>query len=326
MFYTPAAFAVRLTGRWYMPNDNEAIATAAGSYIEIAFTGKMAVLHFDTAFVPHPRPHLWITVDNGAETEVPLDNYLRIKVSDDGQHIARIMYKGGVEVHHRWYQPLGGKIHFLGFEADGMGVLPEDNRRTIEFVGDSITEGVLVDAMYNPDNMRDQLNRPYQDDVTATYAYLTAERLNLRPLFMGYGAVGVTRGGCGSVPRAVEAYPFCFNDAPVSYPSPDYILINHGANDRRNPVKDYLEDYDELLTLIRLLHTKSKIICLSPFCGAFSEELPDFIENYNQRHRCDILFISSSGWVPEEPLHPLRDDHRIIADKLTAILKVKLSL
>lgn len=46
----------------------------------------------------------------------------------------------------------------------------------IEFVGDSITEGVLIDAECTIFT-NDQLNRPFEDDVTATYAWLTAEAL-----------------------------------------------------------------------------------------------------------------------------------------------------
>jgi putative glutamine amidotransferase len=38
-----------------------------------------------------------------------------------------------------------------------------------------------------------QEQRPFHDDVTATYAYLAAEALGLEPYIMGYGAVGVTR-------------------------------------------------------------------------------------------------------------------------------------
>ena len=70
--------------------------------------------------------------------------------------------------------------------------LPADERKTIEFVGDSITEGVLIDVdFYDKDSdfisSQDQNNRCYQDDVCATYAWQTAEALNLRPIFMGYG-------------------------------------------------------------------------------------------------------------------------------------------
>ena len=91
---------------------------------------------------------------------------------------------------HRWYQPLIGKISFCGFEAEKEGTLPMDFRKTIEFIGDSITEGVLVGEDYRVDSF-EQLNRVYQDDAMATYAYKTALALNLKPVIMGYGATGI---------------------------------------------------------------------------------------------------------------------------------------
>lgn len=91
---------------------------------------------------------------------------------------------------------------------------------------------------------------------------------------MGYGAVGITKSGCGSVPRAEEAYPYCFADMPMTYPNPPaYILINHGANDRGASAEEYITGYRRLLDLIRRTHPQAKLIALSAFCGAFAKEL-----------------------------------------------------
>ncbi len=324
MFYSFKDKSVDLTGRW-SELDNCATATAPGSSFRLAFKGTWVTLHFNTRANAHPYPHLWISVDGKTRTETAVSPFLRIETEDDGDHILTVTYKSAVEMHHRWYQPLIGKISFSGYEADGCGALPADTRKTIEFVGDSITEGVLVEE--RDYDMNDGMNnRPYQDDSTATYAYLTAKNLNLRSLHMGYGAVGVTKGGCGSVPKASEAYPFCFDGHKVIYPTPDYILINHGANDRGNGAEQYIKDYRKLLDVIRGINPESKIIALSAFCGAFPKELEKLIDEYNTENNCDILFIDSSGWVPLEPLHPLRDGHKIIAEKLTAVLKEKLDI
>ena len=47
---------------------------------------------------------------------------------------------------------------------------------------------------------------------------------------------------------------------------------------------------------------------------------------YNEENGDDIFFVDATLWVPLAPLHPLRDGHKIIAEKLTAILKEKLGL
>lgn len=335
MFISWQDEAVRLTGRWSrtytekrdvhkhaQDSSRFTTTTAAGSYFELAFEGTSAVLEFDLGLLAQPYPHLWISVDGGARIEVPVDRYLRVEAPNDGAHVVKVVYKGGVEMLPRWYGPLMGAISFIGAQAKAPAKLPEDNRRIIEFVGDSITEGVLTDADYSdtPANLIDQLNRPYQDDNSATYATLTAQALNLRPMYQAYGAVGLTRVGCGSVPRAGLIYPYVYDGMPYTGEKPDIILVNHGANDRGTTADEYIMRYGELIDLMREINPDAIIVCLSPFCGAYDSEIRAFVENYNAAHEKPIHFISSKGWVPLEPLHPLRDGHRTIADHLIPLL------
>ncbi|MBE6752131.1 MAG: hypothetical protein E7556_06340 [Ruminococcaceae bacterium] len=317
--------SIRLTGRWDTENKEYATATATGSYIEFCFKGNLATVIFNCDNNNYPYPHLWVQIDGGDYTEAVVDNYIKIRTKEDKEHTVKIIFKGTVEEFRRWYSPLESKISFCGVITDTPVKIKEDTRKTIEFVGDSITEGVLTDEDYYGENGENkfsigQFNRVYQDDVTATYAWLTAEKLNLRPVFMGYGAVGVTRSGMGAVPKADEAYPYNFDKSPITHKNCDYILINHGANDRFETVENYITNYKKLLDVIIKMNPKSKIISLSAFCGAFHEELGEFIKEYNQKNSTDIFYIDANGWVPPEPLHPDREGHRMIADKLIEIL------
>lgn len=317
--------SVRLTGRWDTSRPECAETTAPGAYLEFAFEGDMALVCFDIERNAEPYLHLWIEVDGGARVEAPIDRYLRIKTPNVGAHTCRIIFKGGTENDRRWFLPLTGKVTFLGVETEKPLPLKADNRKIIEFVGDSITEGVLIDTDYygdgEPHTYIDMLTRIYLDDVCATYAWLTAERLNLRPVFMGYGAVGVTRHGQGKVPAAPVAYPYNFENSPISFPHPDFVLINHGANDRGHTAEEYTEQYGKLLDTVRSMHPHAKCIALSAFCGGHHEALRDFIAEYNQKNHADVSFIDSFGWIPVEPLHPLRDGHKTVADHLTPLLE-----
>lgn len=314
--------SVRITGRWDRRSPEVITTTNTGGIIEAAFYGSTAVLHFDITTNEHPYPHLWIQVDNGAWVEAALAHYIRVTAAgdEDTLHQVKVIYKGAVEIQHRWYAPLIGKLTFKGIEVERPGVLFEDNRKVMEFVGDSITEGVLIDAEYQPYSFN-QHNRVYQDDVCATYAWLTAEKLNLRPRIMGYGAVGATKSGQGSVPRAALAYPFVYDGCPLEEPEPEYILINHGANDRKKTAEEYVEGYAELLKVIRCKNPNSQIICVSAFCGVHPEALKNLVDRINQEFGDTIEFIDSTGWIPEEPLHPLRDGHKIVAENLAERLK-----
>ena len=57
----------------------------------------------------------------------------------------------------------------------------------IEFIGDSITEGILIDPDQHYDDAAPSVDdRALQDDSTASYAWLTAQALGMRPVIMGY--------------------------------------------------------------------------------------------------------------------------------------------
>lgn len=315
--------AVRLTGRWSRTNAGLAVATTTGAYLEIAFRGEMALMHFDMNYAETPVPHLWIQVDDGAMTEAPVDRHMRIQASGRGNHVVRVIFKSAVEAYHRWYAPLSGRVAFQGVDVEARGELAEDPRPIIEFVGDSITEGILIDVDYSgtPAYSPEVLNRVYQDDVCAAYAWLTAETLNLRPIIMGYGAVGLTRSGSGNVPRVGVAYPQVFDGCPYAGEHPNIVVINHGANDSASTPDRYIARYGELVDLIREIHPEAKIVCLSAFCGNFAADLDAFVQRYNETHDTPIYFINSTGWVPREPLHPLRAGHRAIAAHLSEALR-----
>jgi len=319
MFFGVCDKSVRMTGRWNI-TENAATATAPGSMIEIAFSGKNIVLHFDVTTNIHPYPHLWIVVDDQVKVETAVDHVLRIETMTDGKHIVKVIFKGAVEIQHRWYAPLIGKVTFTGYDADESTELPDDNKKIIEFIGDSITEGVLVDAFYEYEAYN-QNNRPRQDDATATYAYLTAMALNMRPVIIGYGAVGTTKSGQGSVPKASESYPYNYAGSPAKPSGASVIVINHGANDRGASAERYIAGYRDLLEEVIKLNPDTPIVVLSAFYNVHVPQLKVFVAEYNKEHMADIKFIDSSGWIPKEPLHPLRDGHRIVSEHLVEELK-----
>ena len=315
----PVEQSTRFVGRWIVAN-NMAKTTAPGAYFDLAFSGQELILHFETKWLLPPAPHLWIQVDDGARVEVPIDKHLRVWAQPTGNHVARVIFKSANEMAHRWHEPFGGGVEFLGYDADAPGKLPECRaRKTIEFVGDSITEGILIDESLG-DGIK-WFGRSYQDDVTAGYAWLTAEALDLEPYFMGYGGVGVTKGGSGGVPRAQDAYPYCYAGAPVPYTHPDYILINHGANDRFSTTESFCDGYQELLDTVTGRNPDSRIIVLAPFCGAHEDALEMLVSNYKARTHRDITFIRTTNWIPKEPLHPDRKGHREVSGRLVSELR-----
>lgn len=323
MFIPYSDSAVRLTGRFYQEK-NAVSTTACGSQIEAAIDGDWAILYFDMTDLIPSYPQIYIQIDNGDLVGATVGSRIYLRMNEKKEHIIKIIFKGACEKQNRWYEPVQAKISFEGLEAENAGTLNEDNRKTITFIGDSITEGILIHPEQTPykDNFKD---RVYQDDVTRTYAWLIAKHFNLRPTFCAYGAVGMTKSGSGEVPKFNESYPWCVEGKEWVDPyAPDYIMINHGCNDRGHTAEEYVEEYEKCLDMLRNRYPNVKIIMLSAFIGAHAEELKAFHKEYIEKTGADITFIDSTGWVPEKPTHPLVEGHKTIArrliDKLTKIL------
>ena len=313
--------SIRYIGRWIC-GEYAAVTTSPGASLEIAFQGDYCELLFDVKLNAEPFPHIYIQLDDGAKIETRIDHYIRVDGIDDGNHVLRVIFKSAVEDQQRWYEPLVGKLAFMGAEASGEGALPEDKKGIIEFIGDSITEGIWVDEYKMPYGARsNHRNMVFENDSTATYAYLTAEALGMKPWIMGYGSVGITKAGGGGVPKASEAYPYCYYQNPVTPVDAEVIVINHGANDYLVSAEEYTKGYEMFLDMVRVIHPSAIIVALSAFCGCYSAELGKMVEEYNQNRSDNIRYIDTSGWIPNVPLHPTREGHKIVAQKLVKILK-----
>lgn len=318
MFITNPHPSIRPTGRWHTEN-SRITSTANGSYFEIACEGEMIVLHFDMQDHVEPRPQLWISADGGPRVLSEVTPFLRLQFADAGRHEIRVVIKSTKEMANRWYAPLQSKVCFKGYDAEAPAELTPDERKIIEFVGDSITEGVLVDDGY--EYYADEAdNRPYVDDSCGTYAWQTAENLNLRPIICGYGAVGTIRTGCGSVPPVGTSYPYCFDGAPIECGHPDYIVINHSTNDQSWSAEEVEEKYFELLRVISATHPDAKMFAMTPFLGCFDEAIRNAVERFAAEGKNEIRHISTKGWIPREPTHPNREGHRLASKRLTEVL------
>lgn len=308
---------IRYTGRWNVLASS-ASSTANGSYFEFQYSGECAVIEFDTSYASPPFPHIYISVDDGASVETSPDRFVRIS-AESGEHKVCVIMKGSVESRQRWFAPIEARVSLLSIEADDFSELPPDTRPTIEFIGDSITEGISIDTGYS--NYKSIDDMVYWDDATAGYAWRTAKLLNFRPILMGYGCLGTTRGGAGDVPPAAQAYRYYSDGYPAQSPNADFIVINHGTNDRDAEKRFFREKYYELLEVVRACNPSSKILAATPFSGCLAKEIGETVEKYNKEKNDTVLYIDTTGWVPPEPLHPTRSGHKTIGEKLSKLIK-----
>lgn len=310
---------IRYTGRWNVKGEL-ATSSANGNYFEFGFVGECAQIAFKTENLVAPFPIIYIIVDNGALVSTPLDRYHRITCESGGKHHVKVMMKSSLEKANRWPHPLQSAVMLIGIEADGFYDLPEDNRPKIEFIGDSITEGIAIDVIEGTYHGEEHLPVHYNDSA-ADYSYLTAKALNFRPYSMGYGRLGICTVGNGDIPPVINAYGYYSDGEPMESVNADYIVINHGANDNWADSELFTDEYVKFLAYVRERNEKSVIIALTPFGGYKADEIGEAVVHHNEKTGDNVYYVDSRGWVPKEPLHPLRDSHKEIARRLSEFIR-----
>ena len=311
---------IRYTGRWNVKGEL-ATSSAPGNYFEFGFIGTTAQIAFSTAGLAEPFPRIYIIVDGGALVSSVLDCYHRITCENGGEHHVKVLIKSTHETgSDRWTKDLDSRVTLAGVEADGFYKLSPDERPKIEFIGDSITEGIAIDAVDEMYYVEKRLPVHYNDSA-ADYAYLTAKELNFRPYTMGYGRLGICIEGNGKIPPVINAYGFYSEGEPMESICADYIVINHGTNDLRVEAEVFIPEYEKFLKHVRERNPKSNIIALTPFGGYHREDIKVAVDNYNKENGDEVYYLDSFGWTPVQPLHPFRDGHIEVAKNLSAFIK-----
>jgi hypothetical protein len=204
-----------------------------GSTIIARFQGTHITLHFTTTQYSHQFPSLWLQVDEGEWKVVRPAEELRISPTalPAGSHVVRLVVKGFREWENRWDTPLVGSVVFRGVTPDdGTQLLPAPERpaKLVEFLGDSITEGVLV-LNTGPRETWTREKWPEFSDGRRSWSYQSALLAGAEPRTVGFGRLGLSINANGGVPPALHSFPFVYSGAPVDKTRlPDAVVINMG--------------------------------------------------------------------------------------------------
>ncbi len=322
---------IRYWGRWDMRNASStgAVTVNTGSTILVRFEGTNLTLHFSVAQYTQSFPTLWLQVDEGDWRVVRPAEAMTVSPADlpSGPHLLRLVVKGFREWENRWEAPLVGSIVFRGLTpAQDAGLLPAPARPSalIEYLGDSITEGVLVSASGDPERWTRE-NWPQYSDGRRTWAYQSALSVGAEPRLAGFGRLGLTINGNGGVPPAIHSFPFIFAGAPIdALPRPDVVVINMGTNDAGAPYDVFLPLYRQYLRVIRGAYPGARILCLRPFNGTQEAAIRSAVE---QSGDALIQYVDTTGWIQPEKhyseaggVHPNLEGNKAAGEKLAAIL------
>ena len=220
----------------------------------------------------------------------------------------------------------------------------EKKERFIEFIGDSITCGYGVDDEY-----RDHHFSTATEDVTKTYAYKTAEKLNADYSMVSMSGHGIISGYTTGAKVPTQVIPKLYSKLGSSggmyngksaitmawdftgY-TPDAIVINLGTNDssyvKRNEEKteEFRAAYVEFLKKIRSSNPDAVIFCTLGIMGndlypAIEHAVSDYTGETGDTKVTAMMFdVQDQNDGIAADWHPSEKTHEKAAEKLSAYI------
>lgn len=318
-------------GRWDQRNaaSSGAITVNTGSTLIVRFEGTNLTLHFGIGHYTHQFASLWLQVDDGEwrvvapAEELPLAREPLAR----GVHVARLVVKGFREWENRWDQPLVNSVVFRGLTLEAGSQLlepPARPARLIEYLGDSITEGVLV-LNTGPRESWTRDGWPRFSDGRRSWAYQSALLAGAEPRTVGFGRLGLSINANGGVPPALHSFPFVYAGVAVDRARmPDVVVVNMGTNDSSRISSELFAPlYRAYAQSIRKAYPGAWILCLRPFNGAHAAAIESLIIGLGDTK---VRYVDTTGWIDAEKhttdkVHLNLDGNQTAAEKLSAILK-----
>jgi len=319
---------LRFYGRWDRRSPARAVTVNSGSHIVARFTGREATARFDVAANQPPLPTLVWRVDDGEWQEAEVAPALKLASGlKDGEHTLRLMVRDLDEHQSRWSPPLVASITFLGLDVPGGKLLepPADPKLKLEFLGDSITEGVLVHPV-----RPGKETWPWRGDGRLAYSAQTALRLGAQWRQAGFGGLGILNPGNGGVPVAPDSFNFFFAGAPRDDWQPDVVVVNQGTNDGGWPSHVFRPAYARYLQVIRAAYPQAHIAAVRPFGGYHADDILAEVTARQAAGDRRIFYVDTTGWLGPadytDGVHPNAAGGAKAAERLAEALRRRLRL
>jgi hypothetical protein len=311
-------------GRWDLRSPQAALTINEGSYVMAHFSGDSVTAEFDISLNQNPLPTMAWRIDDGEWQQSEVQANLKLGSGlPGGIHTLCLMVRGIDEHQNRWTKPLTASITFLGLTLSENGQLlkPLDEwvhpKLKIEFLGDSITEGTLVQpGGCGPG----KTSWAWETDALHSYSCQTAMLLGAAWRQVGFGATGLAHGGSGGAPGALDTFNSFYADCPRDGWVPDMVVINQGSNDRDMAPEAYHSLYARYLAMIREAYPLAKIVALRPFGGFQGDVIRAAVDEASSNGDAQIYYIDTEGWYSGD-LHPNAKSSEDIARRLVVALQ-----
>lgn len=193
----------------------------------------------------------------------------------------------------RWNSPNASALKFTGMETTPTTcstiAIPKKQLSGVIF-GDSITEGINTISSGGDATAR--------SDAIQSWAFQVGDTLGAEVGVVGFGRLGMSIAGNGSVPKFPNSWKLLAAGIPRSFEEePDFIVINLGTNDKNNNITNAVFKADYIASLNAMLSiTKNTVIfVMLPFGGHYGAALyKEIVAGASIPAR--VEFVDTSGW------------------------------
>jgi len=335
--YTPDNFNIHYGGRIDFQNPAKPRLSGAGAYFQINFRSSRCDILLEDQNFNNNHNYISIVLDGKyhGRTKISKDK-TQYKIADnlpDTKHTLLVC---------KATEAQNGYIEFKGVLCSKL-LQPKDNRRrNIEFIGDSITCGMGLDASEIPCDSAEWYD---QHNAYLAYGPLIARELNTDWLLSSVSGIGMTRNWNSPGPTMPEVYENTYLNTdsnsiwdPASF-VPDLVCICLGTNDfsdgdgsyKRDELDSdkFVVDYIAFVKRIRNRYPDAQICLLSSpmLSGQKSEQLQKNLSSVLQ-HMKEVendekvhTFVFSRSYINGCSTHPDKEDHEKMADELLPFFK-----
>jgi len=276
-------------GRWFEQtvNGQSLVSTITeGSSFFCEFDGPNLVIDFE---VLQTMCIIAVSVDHQAYRKLPATSHCVISQTlASGHHEVRVVIDAIKEDDDLWF---GGKgLAVKAILAEHVRPVRPTNK-VAWFLGDSITAGIHVNGDPEPET----------NSYIQSYSNVASSELKLTNIPIAFGATGVTTGGSGDVPKAIDYLNQAMAGMAVTCDQPDLCVVNYGTNDRtqREAFPEAFKGF--MAVLVAQVPVATPIVVLRPFVGDFDAEIKAIVATIPQ-----AVYVDTQNWQFEltDGLHP----------------------
>jgi lysophospholipase L1-like esterase len=311
-------------GRWDLSGP-AAITPYSGAHVTARFQGTGITARLDLSHSQSPVTTVEWQIDGGPWTETDVKASMPLATGlAPGMHDVVFMARGMEELFNRWTPPLVASLNFLGFDVEGGALVPtaRPNRLKMEFIGDSITEGVRV-YMNNATD-------PWHTNGRLAYPCLIAQTLGAEWHQVGFGHQGILQAGHGNVPVAADSFDWVYATVPRDKAwVADVVVLNQGTNDRDASSTAFTPAFGKYLDVIRAGYPNALFFVLRPFGGYREADIAAVTAAKIAAGDKKMFYVDTTGWLDPtadytEGLHPNVMGHQKVTAALLPVLRAHL--